>query len=146
MTWFIKCTSVATYKGHTAFIVTAFGNDHNVLQMWFLEVPRDGLCFYGRWKLAIFSKRLARKFWYAANMLYFLSNLNIQGVRSILSSIRPRNDWSTPWVLIKRNVSSYILQGLPSMAIKLQGFNTILTFGGSHLFKVLRGHLATFLG
>ena len=49
-------------------------------------------------------------------------------------------------VLIKRNVSSYILQGLPCMAIKIQGFNTILTFGGSHLFKVLRGHLATFLG
>ena len=31
------------------------------------------------------------------------------------------------------------------MVIKLQGFETILTFGGSHLFKVLRGHLATFL-
>ena len=30
------------------------------------------------------------------------------------------------------------------MAKKLQGFDTILTFGGSQLFKVLRGHLATF--
>ena len=28
------------------------------------------------------------------------------------------------------------------MVIKLQGFETIQTFGGSHLFKVLRGHLA----
>ena len=31
-----------------------------------------------------------------------------------------------------------LLQGPPCMAIKLQGFETILTFGGSQLFKVLR--------
>ena len=28
------------------------------------------------------------------------------------------------------------------MVIKLQGFDAIVTFGVSHLFKVLRGHLA----
>ena len=27
------------------------------------------------------------------------------------------------------------------MVVKLQGFETILTFGGTHLFKVLGGHL-----
>ena len=32
------------------------------------------------------------------------------------------------------------------MAIKLQGFDAKLTFGGSHLFRLLRGHFATLLG
>ena len=49
-------------------------------------------------------------------------------------------------VLIKRHVSSYILQGPLCMAIKLQGDDTMLTFGGSHLLVVLIGHLGTFLG
>ena len=48
-------------------------------------------------------------------------------------------------VLIKMHISSFILQGLPSMAIKLQGFDTILTLGGSPLFKILGGYLATFV-
>ena len=38
------------------------------------------------------------------------------------------------------------VQGSPCMAIKLQPVDTILTFGGSLLFKVLKGHLATFWG
>ena len=37
-------------------------------------------------------------------------------------------------ILIKRN-DSYILQSPPCMALKLQGFDTILTFGGSHLWN-----------
>ena len=47
-------------------------------------------------------------------------------------------------VLIKKNVSSYILQGPPCIPIHLKSFNTILTFGGSHLFKVLKRPLSNF--
>ena len=65
-----------------------------------------------------------------------------------ISSKMPLNDSNLWWlkhlysrisynvcidVLIKRN-DSYILQSPPCMAIKLQGFDTILTFGGSHLW------------
>ena len=87
--WYIKCSTVAICKGHPAVIVTTFWNDHNCVKNVIFEVPRDGFCFNGTWKLVIFSKRLARKFWYTANILHFLPKFNTHGVRSIVSGIRP---------------------------------------------------------
>ena len=63
MLWLIKCTYVATYKGHAATIIAIFTNVHFDLEMWFFEVPRDSLCFNGSWKFGIFPKGLGKNFY-----------------------------------------------------------------------------------
>ena len=91
----------------------------NIQTLW---DPKGGFYINGKRKMAIFPKRLAKKFWFLVQMLRFLPKLNGKVVWFLLSTLWPSPYCRTPWLV-----------RLPSTAFK-GSFSTFpITLPGGHI-------------